>query len=87
MNCYISGAFNKFPDFFFFVLAFKIVVDSWKFSMLLLYILCDDWSVFTISRSNQQLAGIGIHPTKSWLSQLVDFKNAIWTLEERYAIK
>ena len=30
---------------------------------------------------------IGIHPTKSWLSQLVNFKNAIWTLEERYAIK
>ena len=31
--------------------------------------------------------GIGIHPTKAWLSQLVNFKNAIWTLEERYAIK
>ena len=30
---------------------------------------------------------IGIHPTKAWLSQLVNFKNAIWTLEERYAIK
>ena len=24
-------------------------------------------------------AGIGIHPTKAWLSQLVNFKNAIWT--------
>ena len=23
--------------------------------------------------------GIGIHPTKAWLSQLVNFKNAIWT--------
>ena len=32
-------------------------------------------------------AGIGIYPTKAWLSQLVNFKNAIWTLEERYAIK
>ena len=32
-------------------------------------------------------AAIGIHPTKSWLSQLVNFKNAILTLEERYAIK
>ena len=31
--------------------------------------------------------GIGIHPTKAWLSQLGNFKNAIWTLEERYAIK
>ena len=32
----LRGAFNKFPDIF--VQAFKIVVDSWKFSMLLLYI-------------------------------------------------
>ena len=32
-------------------------------------------------------AGIGIHPTKAWLSQLVNFKNAIWTLEEQYVIK
>ena len=32
-------------------------------------------------------AAIGIHPTKAWLSQLVNFKNAIWTLKERYAIK
>ena len=30
---------------------------------------------------------IGIHPIKAWLSQLVNFKNAIWTLEEWYAIK
>ena len=30
---------------------------------------------------------IGIRPTKAWLSQLVNFKNAIWNLEERYAIK
>ena len=32
-------------------------------------------------------AAIGIHPTKAWLSQLVNFKNAIWTLEDRYAIR
>ena len=37
----VRGTFNKLPDFF--VQAFKIVVDSWKFSMLLLYILWDDW--------------------------------------------
>ena len=30
---------------------------------------------------------IGIHPTKVWLSHLANFKNAIWTLEEQYAIK
>ena len=28
-------------------------------------------------------AAIGIHPTKTWFSQLVNFKNAIWNLEER----
>ena len=32
-------------------------------------------------------ATIGIHPTKAWLPQLVNVKNAIWTLKERYAIK
>ena len=32
-------------------------------------------------------AAIGIHPTKAWLSQLVNFKNAICTFEERHAIK
>ena len=32
-------------------------------------------------------AAIGIHPTKSWLSQLRNFKNATDTLGERYAIK
>ena len=33
----LRDAFNRFPDFF--VRAFKIVVDSWKFSILLLHIL------------------------------------------------
>ena len=50
---YIHGEFNKFPDYF--VQAFKILVDSWNFSMLLLYILWDDWLIFIISRSNEQL--------------------------------
>ena len=39
----------------FFVQAFKIVVHSWRLSMLLLYILWDDWPIFMISRSNEQL--------------------------------
>ena len=33
------------------------------------------------------IAAIGIHPTKAWLSQLDNLKNAIWNFEERYAIK
>ena len=49
----LRGAFNKFPDFF--VQAFKIVADSLKFSILLLYIFWDDWPSFMISGSNEQL--------------------------------
>ena len=68
---YIRGAFNKSPDFF--VHAFKIVVDFWKFSMLLLYIIWDDWPFFMISDSNEHLQ------QELKLSQLKNFKNAIWT--------
>ena len=39
----------------FFVQAFKIVIDSWKFSICLLYILWDDWPIVMISGSNEQL--------------------------------
>ena len=58
----------------FFVQAFKIVVDFWKFRMLLLHI----WTY---------TAAIGIHPTKDdcqgwWISKIQSD-----TLEERYAIK
>ena len=71
---HLRGAFNKYPDFF--IQAFKIVVDSWKFTMLLLYILWDDWPIFYDFRFKwTPIAGIGIHPTKAWLSQLANF----WT--------
>ena len=52
-NQQIRGAFNKFPDFL--IHAFRFVVDTWKFSMLLQYILWDDWPIFMISGSNEQL--------------------------------
>ena len=39
----------------FFVWSFKIIVDSWKFTMLLLYILWDDLPIFIISALNEQL--------------------------------
>ena len=39
----------------FFVQAFKIIVDTWTFSMLLLYILWDDSPIFRISGLNEQL--------------------------------
>ena len=39
----------------FFVWAFKIVVDSWEFSILLLYMLWNDWPILMISGLNEQL--------------------------------
>ena len=82
----ICGAFNKFPDFF--VLAFKIVVDSWKFSILLLYILWDDIQIFMSSSSNeqlqQQLEYTLLKPDRhSWWTS----KMKSDTLEERYTMK
>ena len=85
----IRGAFNKFP--YFFVQAFKIVVESWKFSMLLLYILWDDWPFFMISDSNeqlqQQLKYTLLKPNchSWWISKMQS--GCEDTLEERYAIK
>ena len=85
----LHGAFNKFPDFF--VQAFKIVVDSWKFSMLLLYTLWDDWPMFLISGSNQQplqqLEYTLLKPDchRWWISKMQSgFED---TLEEWHAIK
>ena len=47
----LRGAFKKFSE----GQVFKIVVDSWKFSRSLLSILWDDWPIFMISGSNEQL--------------------------------
>ena len=84
--CLIHSAFNKFPDFV--VLAFKIVVDSWKFSILLLYILWDDWPIFMILDSNEQLQQeleytlLKPNCHSCWISNMQSD-----TLEERYAVK
>ena len=72
----------------FFVWAFKIVVDSWKFTMLLLYILWDDWPIFMISGLNEQLQQqLDYNLLKPdchswWISKMQSE-----TLEERYEIK
>ena len=85
----VRGAFNKFPDFF--VQAFSIVVDSWKFTMLLLYILWDDKPIFMISGSNEQLQQqLEYNLLKPdcyswWISKMQSGRED--TLEERYAIK
>ena len=86
---YIRRAFNKFLDFL--VRAFKIVGDSWKFTMLLLYILWDDWPIFMISDSNeqlqQQLEYTLLKPDchSWWISKMQSGRQD--TLEERYAVK
>ena len=85
---YIRGAFNRFPDFF--VQAFTIAVDSWKFTMLLLYILWDDWPIFMISGSieqlQQELEYTLLKPDchSWWISKMQS--GCEDTLEERYAI-
>ena len=89
LHIYIRGAFNKFPDFL--VQAFKIVVDSWKFNIFLLYILRDDWLIFMISGLNeqlqQQLEYTLLKPDchSWWISKMQS--GCEDTLEERYAIK
>ena len=76
----------------FFVQVYKIVIDSWKFTMLLLYILWDDWPIFMISASNeqlqQQLAYAQLKPDchSGWISKIMQSERGD-TLEERYAIK
>ena len=82
----IRSEFNKFPDFF--VQLFKIGGDTWKFSILLLYMLWDDWPIFMISASNEQLQQEFEYTLLKpdchswWISKMQSD-----TLEERYAIK
>ena len=72
----------------FFVHAFNIVVDSWEFSMLLLYILWDDWPFFMISGSNVQLQPeleytlLKPECHSWWISKMQSGRE-----KERYAIK
>ena len=72
----------------FFIWAFKIVINSWKFSILLLYILWDDWPIFMTSDSNEQLQQELEYTLLKpdchswWISKMQSD-----TLKERYAIK
>ena len=83
---YIRGTYDMFPDTF--VQAFKIVVDFGKLTLLLLYILLDDWPIFMISASNeqlqQQLEYTLLKPDchSWWISKIQSD-----TFEERYATK
>ena len=75
----------------FFVWAFKIFEDSWKFSMLLLYISLYYWPILMISGSNkkllQKLEYTVLKPDchNWWISNMQSGRED--TLEERYAIQ
>ena len=89
ISWWIHGAFNTLPDFF--VQAFKIVVDVWKFTMLFLYILRDDWRTFMISGSKKQLQHELEYTLLKpdchnwWISKMQSGREDTW--EEQYAIK
>ena len=98
LSLYISISFSLYtyevPSISFhpfFVQAFTIVMNSWKFSMLLLFFLRDDWPIFIISGSNQHLQQqLEYTLLKSdchswWISKMQSGRHNI--LEERYAIK
>ena len=72
----------------FFVWAFKTIVDSWKFSILLLYIIYMRWltNFHDFSLKWTATAATGIHPTKAWwISKMPPGRKD--TLEAGYAIK
>ena len=72
----------------FLVQAFKVVGDSWKFSMLLLDILWDNRPIFLILRSNEQLQQqleytlLKLDCHSWWITKIKSKRE-----EERYAIK
>ena len=70
--------FNKFPDLF--------CTDIYNCRRLLriqyliaIHIMRWLTNFYDFSYKWTATVAIGIHPTKAWLSQLVNFKNAIWT--------
>ena len=74
---YIRGAYNKFPDFF--------RMSKWYCRRLLniqsviaIHLMRWQTNFYDFWLKWKSTAEIGMHPTKAWLSQLVNFKNAIW---------
>ena len=82
----VGGAYDKFPDFS------LISIQNCRRFLKIHYVIAIHlmrWltNFYDFRFKWTATAAIGIHPTKAWLSQLLNFRNAIWTLEERYAIK
>ena len=75
---YIRGAYDKFPDFF------RMGIYNFCRPLKIHYIIVIHlirWLANSYDFMFKWTAtvAIGIHPIKAWLSQLVNFKNAIWT--------
>ena len=70
--------FNKFPDFFCTGIynCRKLEIFQYVVTILLMRWLTN---FFLFRCKFIATVGIRVHLTKSWLSQLVNFKNAIWT--------
>ena len=88
---YLGPSISFQAFFFFFVLVFKIIVDFWRFSMWLLYILWDNWTIFMISGLNEQLQQqleytlLKLDCHSWWISKMQSGHED--NLEERYAMK
>ena len=59
----------------------KIVVDSWKFRIFGIHHMRWLTNFYDFRFKWTATTAIGIHPTKAWLSLMVNFKYAIWTCE------
>ena len=78
MYIYIYGAFNRFPDFF------RMGIENCGRPLKIQYVIAIHQMRWLTNFYNFRLkwtvtTAIGIHPTKAWLSQLVNFKNAIYS--------
>ena len=73
----IRGAYDKFPDFFRMGIynCFRLLKIHYVIAIHLIRWLTN---FYDFRFKWTATAAIGIHPTKPWLSQLVNLKNAIW---------
>ena len=74
----IRGAFSKFSD------CFCVGIKSCRRHLKIQYIIAIHLMRWLTNFNDFRFkwtatAAAGIHPTKAWLSQMVNFKNAIWT--------
>ena len=82
----VRGAYDKFPDFF------RMGIYICRRLLKIPYVIAihlKRWltNFYDFRFKSTATAAIGIHPTKSWLSQLVNFKNAIWHFRRRICNK